>query len=554
MICIDPLIRSLARCLKALFKTVSPFLNTKIFFGRSIQSLPDRSIVFFPCHYSLFFCGLAGIVTFVNKRPSSISIDIERLEKTAERIFSTPFSSAPKNGKADWKDTETLLQELLHSVHELKQDDTFFKIITEADLRLRLFKLASECLEFCTSEEKWLIQNMGTIPSDTVETASRCFEALKDIAWSIKFEILENIRKIEELIPEKRKRYPRLSVVTLKKINTVLNSIDRLEVRGRDSAGLSILIRLDKTEYERFQGDLELNNLKKEFMARADQEVLSNRSINVSGSEKRNGDPSVTLALTYKVAAEIGNLGDNIRFLRDQIRTDTVFWALMEISPFHVTLLCHTRWASVGAITLANCHPVDNRTLEPHQNRPAIIHVCLNGDIDNYLELKRNLETDNIHIHPDITSDTKIIPLQIETYLRKGFDLEEAFRLAVCDFDGSHAIAMHSNLAPGKMFLAQQGSGQAIFIGMAKDHYMATSEVYGFVEETSMFLKLNEIKPAASSGEKPRGQIFILDAEAGGGIQGISAMTYEGSRIRITENDLKTTQITSRDIDRQGYP
>ena len=28
---------------------------------------------------------------------------------------------------------------------------------------------------------------------------------------------------------------------------------------------------------------------------------------------------------------------------------------------FH-TVLAHTRWASIGAITLANCHPVDNLT------------------------------------------------------------------------------------------------------------------------------------------------------------------------------------------------
>ena len=70
-------------------------------------------------------------------------------------------------------------------------------------------------------------------------------------------------------------------------------------------------------------------------------------------------------------------------------------------------------------------------------------------------------------------------------------DIAEAFRLAVNDFKGSHAIAMHTDLAPGKLFLAQRGSGQAIFVGIAPDHYMATSEAYGFIEETQAYIKLD---------------------------------------------------------------
>jgi glucosamine--fructose-6-phosphate aminotransferase (isomerizing) len=42
---------------------------------------------------------------------------------------------------------------------------------------------------------------------------------------------------------------------------------------------------------------------------------------------------------------------------------------------------------------------------------------------------------------------------------------------------------------PREIFLAQKGSGQAVFIGLARDHYMPASEVYGFIEETPRFLK-----------------------------------------------------------------
>ncbi|MCK7511532.1 MAG: hypothetical protein MZV70_50815 [Desulfobacterales bacterium] len=157
------------------------------------------------------------------------------------------------------------------------------------------------------------------------------------------------------------------------------------------------------------------------------------------------------------MAVEIGSLGDNIRFLRraHRRRRDSACARAASRLQFH-TVNAHTRWASVGAITEANCHPVDNQAVNGAAGETGIIHTCLNGDIDNFQELKEAFERNGRRIHAEVTTDTKIIPLQIEHYLRQGFDVAEAFRRAVSDFKGSHAIAMHTDLAPGKLFLAQQ--------------------------------------------------------------------------------------------------
>ncbi|MCK5419011.1 MAG: SIS domain-containing protein, partial [Desulfobacterales bacterium] len=152
--------------------------------------------------------------------------------------------------------------------------------------------------------------------------------------------------------------------------------------------------------------------------------------------------------------------------------------------------------------------------------------------------------------HSDITSDTKIIPLKIQQYFQQGHAVDEAFRLAVNDFEGSHAISMHTDLAPGKLFLAQKGSGQAIFIGITDEHYIPSSEVYGFVEETPYYLKMDGEKTI----EGKQGQIFILDQMSAGGLDGITARFYDGSPLALSDNDIKYTEITSRDIDRQNYP
>ena len=113
---------------------------------------------------------------------------------------------------------------------------------------------------------------------------------------------------------------------------------------------------------------------------------------------------------------------------------------------------------------------------------------------------------------------------------------------------------MHTNLAPGKIFLAQKGSGQALFVGIAADHYIPASEVYGFVEETQDYIKLDGETVVDGKQGSTQGQLFILNQQSPGGLAGITAMYYDGTAIELTEDDLKHTEITSRDIDRQAYP
>jgi glucosamine--fructose-6-phosphate aminotransferase (isomerizing) len=53
---------------------------------------------------------------------------------------------------------------------------------------------------------------------------------------------------------------------------------------------------------------------------------------------------------------------------------------------------------------------------------------------------------------------------------------------------------------------------------------------------------------------KTQGQIFMLDQRSSGGLAGITAMYYDGTPITLTDDDVKHTEITSRDIDRQDFP
>jgi glucosamine--fructose-6-phosphate aminotransferase (isomerizing) len=178
----------------------------------------------------------------------------------------------------------------------------------------------------------------------------------------------------------------------------------------------------------------------------------------------------------------------------------------------------------------------------------------LNGDIDNYRDLALRLASGGWQAPADITTDTKVIAMLIGHLVTQGASIEEAFRLAVNQFQGSHAIAMHTDMAPGKLFLAQRGSGQAIFVGMGPDHFMAASEVYGFVEQTGVYIKVDGESVLEGKQGRVQGQIFILDQALAGSLDGIQAMTYDGTSLELGKADLKQTPITSRDIDRQDFP
>jgi len=530
--------------------------RTPVYFGRSPARVPKPAVVFFPVLENRLCCGLAGIVTFSRTPAKAADVKLAAMRKAVDALEDRSLEGCRRQGlepAADYLGGDARVRSLLEDACGLKRLDCFARLFESRAEQDQLQQIADRLDRLVRQEEGLLSDRMGLLDVETVRVLSGRIELLKDIAWCLSAEVLENLSKVRALAgadgswsPERIRIY--------KNINAVLNSIDRLEVRGRDSAGLSLMFILDKSEFDRFETMLQQDNLLEALQSRSRPEVLVNGDIHVH--QRGNGDAGglVTITFTYKVAAEIGRLGDNIRFLRRQIQNDAVFHRLAACRHRFHTVSSHTRWASVGAITEANCHPVDNAIIGARNGGCGIIHVCLNGDIDNYMQLRAELEADGVRLHDDITTDTKIIPLQIEKYIRRGQTVEEAFRLAVNDFEGSHAISMHTDLAPGKLFLAQKGSGQTIFVGLAEDHFMPTSEVYGFVEETDRFLKLDGEKIVPGRQGDTQGQIVILDQSSAGGVESIRGMYYDGTELAISNDAVKHTAITSRDIDRQDFP
>ena len=436
-----------------------------------------------------------------------------------------------------------------------------------------LSRVSKRLAAFITHEEELIEINASRFTTAEMERINESIIRLKDSAWALEKDIIDNTERLFYLADtDSISDIPRDGFKKYRNINLLLNAIERLEVRGRDSAGIQISMVLNGenglgTVIEKLSD----SHLADEWLSRTASGYLLDGSVQVASVNGADGHATL-LTFTYKKAAVTGTLGENGRYLRKRVRNDRILRTIVNMPTELHSYMAHTRWASVGSITEQNCHPVNNYIDSPGAETPSqsvafsghyascgkdgrIINVVLNGDIDNYALLRAELESGGQQlIDGSVTTDTKIIPLQIERYISDGYGLQEAFRRALNDFEGSHAIAMSSNLEPDKVYLALRGSGQSLYIGISNDQLVYSSELYGLVEVTDRFVKMDGETERIPGDSATKGQIFVLSGNAGGAMQGINAVYYDGHDLPLSDNDVHRAEITTRDIDRKDYP
>ena len=536
----------------------------QVFIGKHPKNVSAPAIIFFPVMTSQLNCGFAGLMTFQSNKKSTDLTDDLALSALWKKIKSSGLKNVligkitPEKYLSGLETLNSMEKTTLELKQESKQEILFF----QTGRAKKLFGLVKKMKLFLAEEEKILEDNAARFTSTDLEIINSRIILFKDIQWILEKDILDNFAKIIDL--SGAKEITALNPAAFKKyrqINLLLNALDRLEVRGRDSAGLQIVFTLKKEkDMKGILLNLKKKGLYEDYLMRSQDGDIVNGSIWIAPHVFSAAAKRTTVTFTYKTFSIVGKLGRNAGVLKQTIKKDQIFQCFAQMDTVCETALMHTRWASVGSITEENCHPVNN--YKPNQTSPVFpfypksavhINVILNGDIDNYPALYTGLEIDKEPINTEVTTDTKIIPLQIEKYLKAGQNLAESFRLAVNDFEGSHAIAMTSDLEPGKMFLALKGSGQSIYVGISSDQYMFSSELYGLVEVMPHFIKMNG-EVSVSGENATTGQIFILDQNCSGGLAEIKACYYDGTEITLKENALQKAEITTRDIDRGDYP
>lgn len=367
---------------------------------------------------------------------------------------------------------------------------------------------------------------------DHVEKVNGELIGLRDATWAIR---KDRLRTANEVALLAGRDAGDAAVAGYFAVQQALSALDRLEVRGRDSAGIHVSV----WGHGLLRSDPAVSSL---MQARATDPLFQNGSVRLVDG---------CFSFVYKAAAEIGELGDNVRVLRAGVHADALLRLALTQPGARTTVLGHTRWASVGIISEPNCHPLNSEESERQGGvEPPYVVAALNGDVDNHADIKVQ---HGLRIPGPITTDAKVIPAVMSRLaaLQTNGDLTEAFRRTVSGFEGSVAIAAAATSRPDALYLALRGSGQALYVGLAEDCFIVASEPYGLVEETSNYLRIDGETPSASGS---RGQVFVLDGELAGELAGITALAYDGSLLALSRSHVATAEVTTRDIDRGSAP
>jgi glucosamine--fructose-6-phosphate aminotransferase (isomerizing) len=374
-------------------------------------------------------------------------------------------------------------------------------------------------------------RDLDALDADAVETASAALIALRDVLWAVRRDRLSTFASVLELAGRDA---PDSTLTAFLLVQQAFNAIDRLEVRGRDSAGVHLFVW-----GHGLQGD--------DPAVRALLSARSTDPLFQSGSVRLAGE---CLSFVYKAAAEIGELGDNVKAMRGAVQADDLLRLALSAPTARLAVLGHTRWASVGIISQPNAHPVNSEELEQRAGAGYVV-AALNGDVDNHADLKAEA---HLEIAAPITTDAKVIPALVARHLDAGATLVESFRRTVADFEGSVAIGAASATSPNTVLLAQRGSGQALYVGLAEDCFIAASEPYGVVELTPDYVRMDGETPADPQQPNSRGQVFVLDGDHAGELSGITRIAYDGTALPLSEDDVVRSEVTTRDIDRGDSP
>jgi glucosamine--fructose-6-phosphate aminotransferase (isomerizing) len=96
----------------------------------------------------------------------------------------------------------------------------------------------------------------------------------------------------------------------------------------------------------------------------------------------------------------------------------------------------HTRWATHGKVTDFNAHP--------HQSNSGKIAIVHNGIIENFEELKKQLQDEGYNFKSE--TDSEIIANLLQKYYKETKDVKETILKTVSEIKGHYAfVAMFEN-------------------------------------------------------------------------------------------------------------
>lgn len=169
--------------------------------------------------------------------------------------------------------------------------------------------------------------------------------------------------------------------------------------------------------------------------------------------------------LTYRGYDSAGiavTTASGVQRQRAQGKLDTLC-SLLSKNPLEGAVgIAHTRWATHGLPNVQNAHPHMTEAV-------ALVH---NGIVENYAELKLQLQAEGFQFESDTDSET--IAQLLTLFVRQGQKPFEALRNTLANIEGSYALAVIFHQEPNTLYVARQGS--PLVIGQTRQGFFVSSD------------------------------------------------------------------------------
>jgi len=182
----------------------------------------------------------------------------------------------------------------------------------------------------------------------------------------------------------------------------------------------------------------------------------------------------------------------------------------------------HTRWATHGRVTVENSHP--------HLDCDDSIAVVQNGIIENYREIKEELQNDGHNFKSD--TDSEVISHLIEDAIGKGQTLENAVEFALSQVQGSVTLLVTQSEIEPKIVAARIGNAGGLVIGVEGKQTFVASDIPALLPFSNNMIFLNP------------GEMAILS------LNGIEFIDVGGQKI---EKQVSTQMIDVSEPDKGEY-
>ncbi|MBW9209271.1 glutamine--fructose-6-phosphate transaminase (isomerizing) [Mumia sp. zg.B53] len=174
--------------------------------------------------------------------------------------------------------------------------------------------------------------------------------------------------------------------------------------------------------------------------------------------------------------------------------------------PESTTGIGHTRWATHGPPSDRNAHP---HVSEDH--RVAVVH---NGIIENFAELRAELEAEGVELQSE--TDTETVTHLVDRELLKGaVDLTEAVRRVCLRLEGAFTLVVADGADPDRVVGARRNS--PLVAGRGDGENFLASDVSAFIDYTRDAVELGQ------------DQVVTITRE------GIDVIDFEGAPSKVTE-------------------